>query len=332
MLYTIQKGDTLGALAKRYKTSVSELAKRNGIKNVNRIYAGASLDIPGGETTVQPAQDTGINKKKSWTPESPFAQESFVQTKSTSAPYKSAYADEIDALIGELENREDFVYDHSEDPLYENYRESYTRGGELAMRGSMGEAAALTGGYGSSYAQSVGQQTYQAYMSALSDKVPELASRAYDRYMDEGDALKEKLEAYGKLDAADYAKYRDTAEDELEREKLAYERYRDEQEAALERYKQEKDDERYEREWNYRLSEDQAKAASLKSGSTASIKSDAKKSYSGGAEAEAIYELFEGMTSRERRAILSDIPSIEYMKDVLGENGYEAIKKKYGAS
>jgi len=44
--YTIKKGDTLGALAKRYGISVNELAKMNGIKNVNRIYAGANLKVP----------------------------------------------------------------------------------------------------------------------------------------------------------------------------------------------------------------------------------------------------------------------------------------------
>lgn len=45
--YTIQRGDTLGAIAKRYGTTVAELAKLNNIKNVNRIYAGHTLNLPG---------------------------------------------------------------------------------------------------------------------------------------------------------------------------------------------------------------------------------------------------------------------------------------------
>lgn len=46
--YKIQSGDTLSQLAGRFGTSVDALAKANGIKNPDLIYAGASLRIPGG--------------------------------------------------------------------------------------------------------------------------------------------------------------------------------------------------------------------------------------------------------------------------------------------
>jgi LysM repeat protein len=46
MNYKIQHGDTLSALAKRYGTSVAALAQANGIKDPNKIYAGARLIIP----------------------------------------------------------------------------------------------------------------------------------------------------------------------------------------------------------------------------------------------------------------------------------------------
>jgi LysM repeat protein len=45
--YTIQRGDTLGSLARKYNTSVNSLAKANGIKNPNRIFAGKTLNISG---------------------------------------------------------------------------------------------------------------------------------------------------------------------------------------------------------------------------------------------------------------------------------------------
>lgn len=45
--YTIQKGDTLSAIAKRYGTTVQAIAKANGIADVNKIYVGDSLNIPG---------------------------------------------------------------------------------------------------------------------------------------------------------------------------------------------------------------------------------------------------------------------------------------------
>lgn len=44
--YTVKKGDTLTAIAKRYKTSVSALVKANGIKDKNKIFVGQKIKIP----------------------------------------------------------------------------------------------------------------------------------------------------------------------------------------------------------------------------------------------------------------------------------------------
>jgi len=46
MEYTIKKGDNLSTLAKQFGTTVQALAEANGIKDVNRIYAGKTLIIP----------------------------------------------------------------------------------------------------------------------------------------------------------------------------------------------------------------------------------------------------------------------------------------------
>jgi len=46
-IHNIRWGDTLSALASRYKTSVSKLAQLNGIKNPNLIIAGRTLRLPG---------------------------------------------------------------------------------------------------------------------------------------------------------------------------------------------------------------------------------------------------------------------------------------------
>ena len=195
MTYTIQRGDTLSALAKRYKTSVAELAKRNGISDVNKIYAGRTLELPSmaAEDTAGQTQRYTQSEKPDWGAKADYGQRFGESADPALAlargldeiggdvpAYKSAYGERIEKLLGELENREDFSYDYSEDPVYENYRDSYTQGGKLAMQDSMGNAAALSGGFGSSYAQSVGQQSYQAYMRELADKVAELAEDAYD--------------------------------------------------------------------------------------------------------------------------------------------------------
>ena len=65
--YLIKRGDTLSGIAARYHTSVSALAKLNGIKNVNLIYAGATLRLPGhsGASTFTPAPRPGGTRPSS---------------------------------------------------------------------------------------------------------------------------------------------------------------------------------------------------------------------------------------------------------------------------
>jgi LysM repeat protein len=59
--YRIRPGDTLSAIAARYKTSVSELARANKIANPNLIIAGKSLRIPGhdGNDRFEPTKSGG---------------------------------------------------------------------------------------------------------------------------------------------------------------------------------------------------------------------------------------------------------------------------------
>lgn len=66
--------------------------------------------------------------------------------------YESSYGAQIDALIAQLDSRPGFSYDVNGDPLYRQYAEQYQRQGKAAMEDTLGAAAGLTGGYGSSYA------------------------------------------------------------------------------------------------------------------------------------------------------------------------------------
>lgn len=57
--YRIRSGDTLSALASKFHTSVSALAKANNIANPNLIIAGKSLKIPGRGDSFEPAKGGG---------------------------------------------------------------------------------------------------------------------------------------------------------------------------------------------------------------------------------------------------------------------------------
>ncbi len=45
IVYIVKKGDTLSAIAKIYNTTVTALAKKNNIKNANKIYVGQKIKI-----------------------------------------------------------------------------------------------------------------------------------------------------------------------------------------------------------------------------------------------------------------------------------------------
>lgn len=123
--------------------------------------------------------------------------------------YVNKYKDQIDSLTQQILNREAFNYDAEKDPTYQQYRDTYTREGKKAMEDTLGQVSARTGGLASSYAGTVAQQSYNDYMTKLSDKIPELRQLAYSMYQDEGDRQRQNLEMLTALEQGDYAKYAD---------------------------------------------------------------------------------------------------------------------------
>lgn len=123
--------------------------------------------------------------------------------------YSGKYTRQAEALLGQIISRKPFSYDANSDPLYQIYKDRYIMGGQRAMENAMGQAAQLTGGYGNTYAQTVGQQQYQQYMEGLNDKVPELAQQAYTRYQGEGDRLRQSYQLLQSADEAAYGRWAD---------------------------------------------------------------------------------------------------------------------------
>lgn len=160
--------------------------------------------------------------------------------------YTSRYQSQIDDLTRQILNREAFSYDPEKDPTYQQYKESYTRNGERAMQDTLGQVSARTGGLASSYAGSAAQQTYDNYMGALADKIPELKQLAYSMYQDEGNTQRANLEMLVALEQGDYAKYADLLAQYNTDRSFDYGVHRDNI-----------GDERYNNEWNYSVGRDQ---------------------------------------------------------------------------
>ena len=119
----------------------------------------------------------------------------------------------LNASSAQILNREKFSYDLNGDALYQQYKDQYTTQGKLAMMDTMGQAAVMTGGYGSSYAQTAGQQAYQSYLQQLNDVVPELYGMARDQYNQEGQALYDQASLMASMEDQDYGRYRDQLSD-----------------------------------------------------------------------------------------------------------------------
>lgn len=123
--------------------------------------------------------------------------------------YESTWQGQINSIIDRILNREDFSYDVNSDALYQQYKDQYSSLGKLAMQDTMGQAAALTGGYGSSYASTAGNQAYQSYLSQLNEVVPELYGMARDQYNQEGQEMYNQYSLLADQDIQDYGRYVD---------------------------------------------------------------------------------------------------------------------------
>ena len=57
VMYTVQKGDVLSRIARKFNTTVDAIIAENHLKNKNRVFAGQILAIPSNGTTAQPVAE-----------------------------------------------------------------------------------------------------------------------------------------------------------------------------------------------------------------------------------------------------------------------------------
>ena len=125
----------------------------------------------------------------------------------------SQWQQQLNDTMNAILNREKFSYDLNGDALYQQYKDQYALGGQMAMQDTMGQAASMTGGYGNSYAQTVGQQQYQGYLQQLNDRIPELYQLALNTYNQETADLYNRYGMLSDAEAQEYARYRDQMSD-----------------------------------------------------------------------------------------------------------------------
>ena len=117
---------------------------------------------------------------------------------------RTSYTDQINTLMEQIQNRDKFEYDVDQDMLFQQYLTSSMASGKTAMQDTIGQASALTGGYGSTYATSAGNQQYNAYIQDAYNNLPEYYNLALEAYQMEGEEMYNQLGMLNQADATEY--------------------------------------------------------------------------------------------------------------------------------
>lgn len=166
-------------------TGVSAL---NGAGGSSTPKTGSGGGSGGGTSTVVPDYQSTLddlyNKVMGYGSYTPTTYTAGVYTPSTYSRTVDTSGAEaaLQAALADIQGYGDFSYDLNSDMLYQNALDNYMMLGQQAMADAMGQAAALTGGYGNSYAASVGNQAYQNYITQANNMIPQFQQMALDTW------------------------------------------------------------------------------------------------------------------------------------------------------
>lgn len=229
--------DTDGIYGNKTQSAVKKYQKANGL-SVDGIVGDATwgaLNKASTPTTDPTEPETKVDESLT-NPEETTKTEDATATKDAlqaildqkPSAYQSPYADKLNELYDQIMNRKAFSYDFNADPIYQQYKDRYVQQGQRAMQDTMANAAALTGGYGNSYASTAGNLAYQQYLSGLNDVIPDLYQNAYNKYTQEGQDLYNLLTTTQDMDQTDYDRYLDEYNKYLSDRDFEYQRQQDE--------------------------------------------------------------------------------------------------------
>lgn len=171
--------------------------KNAGNDQQNAVQEGAALNRQNGAALDRQKTSAGNVSLAATTRDETQEQQNAQQEQQTATQqaFVNPYQGNLDSIYQQVMNwgNTPFSYDVANDPLYQQYANQYAQMGNLAMQDTIGNASALTGGYGNSWAATVGNQAYQGYLQQLAGKVPELYQQAYNQYLQEGQNLQSQL-------------------------------------------------------------------------------------------------------------------------------------------
>lgn len=244
------KLDVDGQFGSKTQSAVKDYQQKNGLAVDGIVGTNTWGSLTGGTTKNTTSKSTSKNSTTPKTTSNPrptykksdaltAAEKQLAEFEAQKpAEFTSQYTEKLDALVDKILGGEPFSYDVSEDALYDLYKEKYVNQGKMAMADTAAKAAALTGGYGSSYGTTAAQQTYQQYLTELNDIIPELHDRAYQKHLNEKAADKENLALLQGLEETDYGRYRDEKGDYLTERDYLYGKTSDMSDEEYQKYLQ----------------------------------------------------------------------------------------------
>lgn len=117
---------------------------------------------------------------------------------------RTSYTDQIQEMMAQIQNRDKFSYDVDSDTMFQQALASAMSSGKTAMQDTIGQASALTGGYGSTYATTAGNQAYNNFIQDAYDNLPQYYQMALEAYQMEGDEMYRQLGMLTDADATEY--------------------------------------------------------------------------------------------------------------------------------
>lgn len=180
-------------------------------------------------------------------------EQAYIDALASVPTYTSQYQTQIDSLRNDILNRDEFKYDVNADAMYQQLRDQYQQQGKMAMMDTIGQASALTGGYGNSYAQNAGQQAYHGYLQSLNNQIPDLYNMALNRYAQEGDAMAQNYSMLLNQEAQDYGRWQDSYNNWQNNLSLLYSDYQNAADDDYSRFRDEVADDMWQTEYDETL-------------------------------------------------------------------------------
>lgn len=238
--------DVDGIYGEKTQAAVKDYQKNNGL-TVDGIAGEQTLGKLYGNSTPANDANTSNNEQQNTTNQNKefsydeFKYEDFdpmgdetikqawdiLQQNNANKPgsYTPVWQDKADSYLNQYQERDPFSYNFNEDAMYLQAKDNYIQQGKMGMMDTMGQAAALTGGYGNSFAQTAGQQMYNQHLTQLNEIIPELSQMAFDRYSQEGQNLLAMYDLYMNRENQEYGRHQDSVDRWMQENALLTDQY-----------------------------------------------------------------------------------------------------------